>query len=339
MAGFKFYSSIDLVEKEKWEGFYKNHNWANIYQTFEMFEFWSDLKNHTSFIFFLESDIGECLAFTTGVIVPKGESKTKHPDKSAIIYGEPLIKDNNKEIFNFFIKKIGKFLKFKSKYIEFRNFGSDLTFKQDFLNNKWKYTPKLNYIIHLTSEEEVFSKFSSSRKRQINKAIKEGVEISFKKTNENIKGVYNILSAVFKVNDKVMILPIPDFTFLSNLLLLDNSGIVTLRYDHKIIGGAFFLFDQNSIYLWFRGGLNREYNKQSPDAVVDWAVMKFGIKNKITFFDFLGAGTKGQENRLRTYKSRFGGELIEIGMYSRVNFPLLFRIENKFSKILTKINS
>ena len=338
MGSIKFYSSIDLVNREKWKYFYNNHNWANIYQTFEMFEFWSNLKKYTSFIFFLESNTGECLAFTTGVIVPKGISKTKNPDKSVLIYGEPLIKGNNSKLFDFFIKKIGKHLTFKSKYIEFRNFRSDLFFKEEFINNKWKYTPKLNYIIHLTSEEEVFSKFSSSRRRQINKAIKEGVNISFEKTNENIKGVYNILSDIFKVNDKEMALPIPDFTFLSNLLLLDNTGIVTLRYDNKIIGGAFFLFDQNRIYHWFRGGLNREYNKQSPDAVIDWAVMKFGINNNIIIFDFLGAGTKGQENRLRTYKSRFGGELIEIGMYSRINFPLLFRIENKFSKILNKIN-
>ncbi len=333
MTSFKFYSSIDAVDKEKWRNFYKNHDWANIYQTFEMFEFWNKLKKYTPFILFLESDTGDCLAFSTGVIVPRGKSKTKNPDKSAIIYGEPLIKENTREISDFFIKKIRRYLKFKSKYIEFRNFQSDLFFKDEFLKNNWKYTPKLNYIIHLTSEEEVFNKFSSSRRRQINKAFREGVEISYEKTNENILGVYKILLNIFKVNDKEMTLPIPDFTFLSNLLLLNNSGIVTLRYHNKIIGGAFFLFDQGRIYQWFRGGLNRAYNKQSPDAVVDWAVMKFGIKNEIPLFDFLGAGTKGMENRLRTYKSRFGGELIEIGMYSRMNFPILYRIENKLSKL------
>ena len=338
MTNMVFYNSINQVDKEKWVGFYKSHKLGNVYQTFEMFEFWKNLKNYIPFIFLLESDSQECLAFCTGVIVPKGKSKTKNPDKSAIIYGGPLIKDDNNEIFDFFIKKSWKYLKFKSKYIEFRNFGSDLNFKQGFIKNKWKYTPKLNYIIDLTSEEEVFNKFGTSRRKQIRKSLREGVEISYEKSNENIKGVYDILLNIFKTNDKVMALPIPDLEFLSDLLLLKGSGIATVKFNNNIIGGGFFLYDDKIIYNWFRGGLNRDYNKQSPDAVVDWAIMKFGIENNISLFDFGGAGTKGWDNRLRTYKSRFGGELIENGMYSRINFPLLFRIENKLSRILNKTN-
>jgi len=336
MKNIKFYSAIDKIEKEKWTDFYKNHDHSNFYQSIEMFEFWGHQKNYKSFIFFLESSDGKCLGFCTGVIVPTGKSKTKNPNRSALIYGGPLIKDENKEILEIFINKIGKYLKFKSKYIEFRNFRTDLILKDTFIKNNWKYTPKLNYFIHLVSEEEVYNKFDSSRRREIRRAYRDGVEVSYEKSQENLIAVYNILSGIFKMNDKVMALPIPDFAFLSNLLLLKNSRMVTLTYNNKVIGGGFFVYDNNRIYHWFRGGLNRDHNKQSPDAVVDWEVMKFGLEHKIPLFDYMGAGTKGQDNRLRKYKSRFGGELVEIGMYSRINFPLWFRIENKIIRTLRK---
>jgi len=336
MKSIEFYTHINKEDKEKWVDFYNNHDQSNCYQTLEMFEFWGDQKNYRSFILFLESSDKVCLGFCTGVIVPTGKSKTKNPNRTALIYGGPLIRDDNKEILKIFLDRMGKYLKFKSKYIEFRNFRTDLILKDTFVNNNWKYTPKLNYFIHLDSEEEVYNKFDSSRRREIRRAFKDGVEISYDKSQENLKGVYDILSKVFKINDKVMTLPIPDLAFLSNLLKLDNSRMITVTYNNKIIGGGFFVYDKNRIYHWFRAGLNREHNKQSPDAVVDWEVMKFGIKHKITIFDYMGAGTKGQDNRIRTYKSRFGGELVETGMYSRVNFPLLFRIENKIIKTYRK---
>ncbi len=328
-----FSSTIDQSSKAKWITFYNSHKQNNVFQTFDMFNFWSNLKNYKVFILLVESINEECLGFCIGAIIPKGKSKTKNPNSSAVIYGGPLIKNDDRSIFNFFIKKAEKYLKFKSKYIEFRNFRSDLIFKNEFVNIKWKYTPKLNILVGLDSENEVFNDFSASRRREIRKAYKEGVKISYDKTKENIEGVYKILLEIFRVNDKIMALPIPNLTFLSNLLLMNNARILTLRYDNKIIGGAFFLYDDKRIYHWFRGGLHREYNKQSPDAVIDWEVMKFGIENNLLIFDFMGAGTKGQDNRLRTYKSRFGGDLVEIGMYSKINFPLLFRIENKLHRM------
>ncbi len=336
MKNIEFYTCISEVNREKWVDFYKNHDQANAFQTIEMFEFWGDQKNYKSFIFFLEASSKECLGFCTGVIVPTGKSKTKNPNRSALIYGGPLVRDDNTEILKIFLEKIGKYLKFRSKYIEFRNFRTDLILKETFTANNWKYTPKLNYFIQLDSEEEVYNNFDSSRKREIRRAVKEGVEISYDKSPEKLREVYNILSKVFKINDKVMALPIPDLAFLSNLLELDNSRMISVIYNNKIIGGGFFIYDKNRIYHWFRAGLNREYSKQSPDAMVDWEVMKFGLKHKIAIFDYMGAGTKGQDNRLRTYKSRFGGELVEIGMYSRINFPLAFRIENKITKTYRK---
>lgn len=328
--------SINQVDKEKWKFFYKKHSQSNPYQTFEMFEFWNNQKDCTAFIFLLETDKGECLAICTGAIVFKGKGRIKFQSMSALIYGGPLIKEgkNKKEILNFLLPKIEEHLKFKTKNIEFRNFFLDIDFKEIFIKNNWKYTPKVNYIINLTTEDEVFKNFHRNKRKQIRKALREDIQISHDKTFENAKGIYDVLENIYKINFDEFLLPLPDLNFLLNLLSLENTGLTAVRCKGKVIGGEFFLFDTVTIYGWFGGGLNIEYKKQSPMSVVNWATMKYGLEKGLQFFDYGGAGIKGKENRLRIFKSAFGGELIENGMFSKINLRYLYKAENKIYRLV-----
>ncbi len=312
---------------------------SNPYQTIEMFEFWKVQKNYTPFVFFLESNNGSCLAFCTGVITFKGKGRMKIHSKSAIIYGGPLISEtkNREEVLNFLLDKIQKYLLFKTKHIEFRNFFLNKEFKQVFLKNKWRYTPKVKYIVNLTSEDEVFSRFKANKRTQIRKALREGVEISYEKNHENVKGVYDILKNIYRINFDTFLLPLPNLNFLFNLILLENVGLTTIRYENKIIAGEFYLIDDSTIYGWFGGGLNVEFKNQSPMSVSNWATMKYGLQNNIKKFDYGGAGLKNKENRLGKFKSAFGGELIENGMFSKINLPFLYGIENKLFKLRKKM--
>ena len=331
-----YHESVESIDREKWKRFCSEHLRRNAYQTFKMFEFWNSLENYSAFVLFAESPIGECLAFCTGVIATKGESKTKNPDKTALIYGGPLLKDDKLDLFDPFIKKLEKYLKFKSKYTEFRNLGSDLFLKEKFINNKWKYSPKLNYLVRLDSENEVFERFSRSRKQQIRKTLNKDIEISYEKTKENIKSTHGLLTQIFEKNDKTLVLPIPNLVFLSNLMKLENSGIVVLKHEGIVVAGGVFIYDDSTLYYWFRAGQGRSVKDMYPDCLADWLVMKYGIDRGISQLDFMGAGTKGWDNGIRTYKSRFGGDLVENGMYSKASFPLIFRIENKLKQIIAK---
>ncbi len=225
----------------------------------------------------------------------------------------------------------------KSKNIEFRNFKLDMDFEEVFSNNKWKYTPKVNYIVCLTNKEEVFEKFSKRKKRQIRKALRGGVVINYDKSRKNAEGVYVIIKEIYRINFDEFLLPLPDLDFLLNLLSLENSGVTTVYYNDKIIAGEFWVSDGKTIYGWFGGGLNEIYKNQYPMSVSNWATMMYGVENDFKFYDFGGAGIKGKENRLRKFKSAFGGELIENGMFSKINLPLVYKIENKIFKSITKI--
>jgi len=333
---YKFYSNIKNLNKKKWINFYSTHTNFNIYQTFEMFEFWRSNKSSTSFIFLLESDTGECLSFCTGAIVFKGKGRIKLQSKSAIIYGGPLINENKnkREILNYLLPRIEKYLKLKSKYIEFRNLYLDESFKEIFAKNKWRYTPKVNYVVSLTTEKEVFSRFNRNKRKQIRRALKEDIQISHDKTHGNIKGVFDVIKIIYLKNFNDFLLPLPDLSFLMNLLVLKQAGLTAVIHNDKVIGGEIFLMDEKVIYGWFGGGLNVEYKKQSPMSVSNWATMKYGLENNLKVFDYGGAGIKDKENRLREYKSAFGGELIENGMFSKINLPFVYKIENGLNRLL-----
>ncbi len=334
MNDLVFYESIELIDEEKWRHFYNNNPKKNAFQTFEMYEFWGKLIDYKSFIFVAENSKGECMAFCTGVVAPVGKSKTKYHDKTALIYGGPLFVNEDEAIRDSYIVRLGKFLKRISRFTEFRNLGRDPYLKDNFIKHDWEYTAKVNYLIELDTEELVFSRFSKNKRREIRSSLKKGIEISHDKTEENIKIIYSILENIYIRNDKKLTLPIPDLNFFIQLMKLEFTGLNMVSFEGKVIGGGFFLFDETYLYGWFRGSLNTEFGFLDPDSVLDWSVMQFGLKNGISFFDYMGAGRKGWENNIRKYKSRFGGELVENGMYSRASNPLLFRVQNKIRRMI-----
>lgn len=332
-----FYSDIsDRIDFNKWNHFINVRNSTNAFQTFSMYHFWKNQKNYSPFIFFIESNKNECLAFCTGVIICNGNGIKKMISRRAIIYGEPVINENSDKIkvLDFLIKNIEKKLRFKSVYTEIRNFQSNESLKNIYKINKWEYIPYQNYLIKLDNEEEVFKQFNSEKRRQIRKSLKEGVEFSYQVSEENIKGVYDVLYYIYKTRVKK---PLPNFNFFKNLLKTNGAGLVALILNKKVIGGGFFLKDKDTIYDWYRGGLDHQYKKHYPSTTAAWAVMQYGLNNGLKVFDFMGAGIKGQEYGVRKFKSQFGGKLIENGRYLKVNNRGLYKVGLLGMEILKKI--
>ncbi len=319
----KFYTNFSNFNRELWSSFVESHSNNNIFQSFEMVDFWNGQKNHKPICFFVEADDGECLAFCNAVIMSNGRLLIKTISKRAIIFGGPLIKkgSNKKEILDFLLENIENYLKKKSIYIEIRNFYNFSYLKESFTKNNWNYLPYQNYKIHLSSEEDVFKRLKPEKRRQIRKALRENVEISYDKSEENIFEVYNILVKIYKKRAKK---PIPNLSFFTNLLAQDFAGVVCVKFENKIIGGSFFLKDNNAIYDWYRGGLDYEYKKRYPSTLAAWAIIKYGLDHKLSVFDFMGAGIKGEEYGVRTFKSQFGGDLVEYGRYIKINNQTIY---------------
>lgn len=324
MNSFKFYNKPSKIDSNKWKSFCGGHKYSTVFQSFEIFDFWKNQENNAPFIFFVESNDDECLAFCAGTVMSSGRSVIKHFSSRAIIFGGPLLKEGAdiNHILPFLLENMENELKRTSIYLEIRNFYKDSLIDNIFINKDWTYTPYQNYIIPLISEEAVFKKFHSERRRQIRKGLREGVQVDFDATPDNILGVYRVLVKIYGRIKK----PLPSFEYFSNLMVCDFSGVVTVKFDNKIIGGGFFLWDKQTIYDWYRGGLDVENKNKYPSTIADWSIMKFGLEQGLEKFDFMGAGIKGKEYGVRVYKSRFRGELVEYGRFTKVIKPKMYKI-------------
>lgn len=322
---FIFNEDLNKIDVKEWEKLNDQSENGNIFQSQEMYKFWEEQKGAKPFVYSIKSPQGELLAICSGVIHQTGFWPISSLTKRAIVYGGIIIKSVNYQdiIANYFLNKIKKKLSTKAIYVEIRNLSCYDKFNDIFCDNKWDYIPYQDYVIKLTSEEETFKLFTSEKRRQIRRSLREGVEVSYENSKENINGVYNVIHKIYVEKVKK---PLASIEFFESLCENNFANVVALKFENKIIGGAFLLHDKKNVYDWFRGGLDREYKHQFPSTLAAWAVMKYGILNNKQSFDFMGAGIKGVDYGVRKFKSQFGGELVEYGRYLKVLKPLKYKI-------------
>ncbi len=338
MIDYLFIKNIEEIDIQKWNRFLKNHSGSNIFQSLELYSFWNSQSNHEPFYFLVTSINGDCLGFCAGVIISNGKGIKKIISKRAIIYGEPLVSsdaDKICDLYEFIIGKIEIELSKRANYTEIRCLSVNESFKKIFYKRTWQYTPYQNYIINLSNEEELMQKITPEKRRQIRKSLKDGASFSYLKSEKNILGVYQILQEIYRNKVKK---PLPKFNFFLDLMKLEDAGVVAVIADDIVIGGGFFLKDKQTIYDWYRGGLDFEYKKLFPSTLAAWGVMNYGLSNKIQNFDFMGAGIKGQEYGVRKFKSQFGGILIENGRFMKINNSLFYNIGKMALTLKKKIH-
>lgn len=337
MNRLEIISKIDEVDLSAWNLLMQESTENSIFQSNEIFSFWKKQRGHQPYLFAIEDLHKKLVGICLVVIISNGSSLKKYLTRRAIIYGGPIFCEecDKKEVLSFLFESLDSVLSSKAIYIEFRNFHDYAEVRNIYEENNYKYIAYQNYKITLTQDEEVLAQFNSEKRRQIRKGLREGVTISYKKTDQNIKGVYDSIDKIYSNKIKK---PLPTLDFFKNLMQLGSSGLAAILFEDKIIGGAFFLYDKETIYDWYRGGLDRDYKKQYPSTIAAWAVMKYGLDHNIGNFDFMGAGIKGEEYGVRKFKSQFGGDLIEHGRFMKYYRPQLYNLGKLGLKILKNIS-
>lgn len=331
----KIFESSNEVDLSKWNDFINNHKHYTKFQSLEMYEFWTGREKQNGRVFFIESGGGECLAFCSVQLAFNGSFLLRSISKRAIVYGGPLFHEKlSAEERSVIIQLIEKKLHKQATYIELRNLRTMEYCKNEFEKNGWLYIPYMNYIVRLSNEEETFMKFQNEKRRQIRKALREGVSYSYEQSKKNIEETYKILQEVYQKRAKK---PLPEISFFEEFLSLKDTGMITVTFEGKVIGGGFYLMDQNSIYDWYRGGLDHDYKHQYPSSVSDWGIMKLAMEKGIPNFDFMGAGIKGVEYGVRDYKSKYRGDLVEFGRFLKINKPAGYYIGSHSLGVFNKI--
>jgi len=167
--------------------------------------------------------------------------------------------------------------------------------------------PSQTYVGHtldLTgTAEQIFSRFRSSTRRNIRKALQAGVEVTIDSSPDSIKEFYRLNCLTRKEHG----LPPQPYEFFRNIgrhVLLKGFGSVILAsYRGKVIAGAvFFHFGRKALYKY--GASDRAYQSLRANNLVLWeAIQRYAQRG----YQSLCFGRTEMENPgLRQFKSGWG---------------------------------
>ena len=175
---------------------------------------------------------------------------------------------------------------------------------------------------------------SETRKRQINKAQKNGVVIEEAQTEQEVVDWYAILLNLYRRKVKTPLFPLSFFL----AFFRQKRGIYLLvKSEGKVIGGIMCpIKEKQCIYEWFVCGMDTQYKAFSPSVMATWAAMEYANTHHLARFDIMGAGEPGVPYGVRDFKAEFGGQLVEYGRFLCVCKPMLYQIGKLGVKILKR---
>ncbi|MDD3050070.1 MAG: GNAT family N-acetyltransferase [Candidatus Cloacimonetes bacterium] len=318
--------------------FITRHSKNNIFQTLKMYEIYRATKNYDPMFLLVENENKEIVASLLVVIQKEHSGVVGKLSSRAIIWGGPLIKDDDLDILDCILKEYNRIIKKKAIYTQFRNLWLFNNAEIEvFQNSGFCYKEHLDIVHDLTKpKEEQFMQMHKGRRKNIRRAEAYGVVL---KEISNKKELIASLKLISETYNKVK-LPMPDeslfFSAYENLKCQGYVKFFKAVYEDRTIGVRFVFCYNNLIYDWFAGADDGFLDKY-PNDFLPWKVMEWGHDNGYKIFDFGGAGKPNILYGVRDYKLKFGGELVNWGRFEKINRPVLLKIAKFGFEIWKKI--
>jgi len=331
--------SYSEIDRQQWSELVRTSETGTWFQSPEAYDFYASLPELMEpFVYGIVSEelrdkSQELRAVCVGYITKERNPIKQFFTRRAIIVGGPAFVANcAKEDVMVLLNYIRKELEQKSIYIETRNFNDFSPWKEAFKDAGFAYKPHLNFHFDCTDREAMWTHLSETRRRQINKAQKNGVVIEEAQTEQEIADWYAILLDLYRRKVKTPLFPLPFFL----AFFRQERGVYLLvKTEGKVIGGIMCpIKEEQCIYEWFVCGMDNSYKSLSPSVMATWAAMEYAYSHHIARFDIMGAGEPGVPYGVRDFKAEFGGKLIEYGRFLCVTKPLLYKIGTIGVKIL-----
>ena len=326
------------INKQQWQLLLEQSATATWFQTPEAYEFYASVSEMIPFVTAVENN-GKLRAVCVGYTTKETNAIKQYLTCRAIIIGGPLLVDDatDEEVATLLKAVTNAFTPYTLHptpiYIESRNFQDYSKWRNIFEQCGFAYQPHLNFHVDCM-QENMLATMSESRRRQIKKAIKSGVEIIEAQSQDDVIAYYEILKDLYINKVKTPLFPVEFF-----LSFFDNSfgKYLLVKYEGKIIGGIMCpILKARTIYEWFVCGLDEQYKNQYPSVMATYAAIEYANSNNISCFDFMGAGKPDEAYGVRDFKARFGGEMVEHGRYLCVRKPLLYNIGKLGVKLLKR---
>lgn len=179
------------------------------------------------------------------------------------------------------------------------------------------HTPKiktfLGHRIELNKkEEDLHHNLSSSTKRNIRKANREGVEVSFHKDENAVSKFYKLMCITRKRHG----LPPQPLKFYKNLgknAFEDNNGFIALAQHKRNTVGAYFFLTENKHAVYKYGASDHRMQHLRVNDILMWESIR--KLNEEGFSELLLGRTDINHEGLRRFKKGYGTKEYQINYY------------------------
>lgn len=324
------------IDPVLWSGLVKQSPWSTWFQSWEAYAFFEDLSFLEAFAVAVESE-GRLKGLVAGYIQKDGGKIKQFFSRRAIVVGGPLLSDEiTDEELAFLLSALKKKLHRKAIFIETRNFNDYSRWRSVFEQSGFGYEPHYDVQVDTTSLELVNSKLDRNRRRNIKKALENGVAIDENPTADDLRQLYSMLEELYTTKVKTPLFP---FEFFEKLRKIPSSlFFIAKNAEGQLLGGLVCVaLDHRAVYAWLACGDDFNFKSLSPSVMVNYAGVSYAAREGMPRFDFMGAGKPDDGGYgVRDFKLKFGGELVEYGRYVHVCNRLLFGIGKLGVRLLKK---
>lgn len=331
------YIKTELCRK-KWHNFIYNNARGNIFQTSEIYDTYLNTKNYEPVFVAAVDNKNKILGTLLAVIQKESSGLFGYLSARAIIWGGPIVRDNNLEVLSFLLAHYNEYVKKKAIYSQFRNLWEWSKSEQSvFYHHGYCYEDHLDIIHTLNkSDNEFLEKMNQGRRKNIRRSLMQEVKVDVINTEKELHSALAIIKETY-LKAKI---PMPDFSlFISAFRQMSAMDLVKFfkaTADNQIIGVRSVLCYKDLVYDWYAGSISAASDKY-PNDLLPFKIMTWGRDNNYKFFQFGGAGKPNLPYGVRDYKLRFGGDLVNWGRYEKINRPLLMKTGKIGYKLLQKI--
>ena len=185
------------------------------------------------------------------------------------------------------------------------------------MNYLEKSTASATFVSHSLDlagdEQQIFKSFRDSTRRNIKKAAKSNIEVSFNSTWQSVETFYE-LNSITRKHHGVPPQPIKFFKKVFEHIISKDKGIVAIASHQGIpvAGAVFFHFGKKALFKF--GASIRRFQHLRPNNLVMWEAIKWLASNG---FENLNLGrTEPENNGLMQFKRGWGTRERQIHYYS-----------------------
>jgi len=326
-----------------WGGLALSPPHGTVFQSPEMYELFERTDKMTPVaVGVSRQDSGRLCGILLGVIIREMKGPAGYFSSRTVIYGGPVLDPEEKEqerVLDLLLLQLIEEVKNRSVFIQFRNFRDMEPLKTVFEKNRFHYRDRLNYLVDTSAADIVQERMGPEKLRQLKKGLKHGAQILAPESEAEVTEFYHILHDLYKHKVKK---PLPDRSFFLEFYRLSQNGdlgaIQLVKLDGRVIGGILCpVTPGRTIYEWYVCGLDQEYKEAYPSVLATWAAIDYAMKHGLQAFDFMGVGIPGRAYGVRTFKARFGGEMVNFGRFARVNNRLIYFLSEMGYNLLAAV--